>query len=223
MTRTVAALILLGVATLAHGQSDERKANRERETARRLQAQIQKLEAEKSQLQQEGAEQLKQRQADLDKRNKANAGLQRQLGEAKKREEASAKELQSARDATTQAQAKLVEQQAQSAGLKRQLTESEAEGRRLAAELKDAKAQLEQQREIIARQAVSLQEITDKNLRLYQFNADLLERYNRKGVWDAMLQKEPVTQIKDVQMQALLQEYRDKLNDLKVEKPQIDR
>ena len=39
-------------------------------------------------------------------------------------------------------------------------------------------------------------------------------------MWAALLQQEPFTGLKDVEVQTLLQEYRDKADALKVEKPE---
>lgn len=49
------------------------------------------------------------------------------------------------------------------------------------------------------------------NRKLYQLNVDLLDRYRKKGVFDALLQHEPVTGIKDVDTQNVVQKYRDEL------------
>ncbi len=56
-----------------------------------------------------------------------------------------------------------------------------------------------------------------KNLALYRLSTELVEHYRSKGVWDALLQKEPVTQLKDVEIENLLAEYRDKLNAARTE------
>jgi hypothetical protein len=57
----------------------------------------------------------------------------------------------------------------------------------------------------------AMQDLQDKNMRLYQINTELVERYRAKGVWDAVLQREPITQIRDVRDEALAQEYRDRI------------
>ncbi len=50
------------------------------------------------------------------------------------------------------------------------------------------------------------------NRKLYQLNVELLERYRKKGVFDALLQHEPVTGLKDVETQNIVQKYRDELD-----------
>jgi len=52
-----------------------------------------------------------------------------------------------------------------------------------------------------------------KNLRLYGIIEELIEAYRKKGIFAALLQKDPLTGLKDVQIQNLLQEYRIKSQD----------
>ena len=49
-----------------------------------------------------------------------------------------------------------------------------------------------------------------KNSELYQISFVLMNKYQTKGVWQAMRQAEPFTQLEKVKMENLLQEYRDK-------------
>ncbi len=52
------------------------------------------------------------------------------------------------------------------------------------------------------------------NARLYQINMELLEEYKNKGVMDAMMQKEPLTQLKRVEIEAIGEKYRNEMDDL---------
>ena len=49
-----------------------------------------------------------------------------------------------------------------------------------------------------------------KNFELYQISVQLMEKYQAKGVMDAIRQAEPFTQLEKVRIENLLQEYRDK-------------
>ncbi len=53
-------------------------------------------------------------------------------------------------------------------------------------------------------------ECTDKNERLLRLNAELLNRWQGKGVLDTLLQREPVLGFNDVQIFNLVQDYRDR-------------
>ena len=56
--------------------------------------------------------------------------------------------------------------------------------------------------------------VTD-NQKLYKVNLELIQEYRKKGVWDALLQKEPVTQLKRVQIENTVQSYTDRIDALK--------
>ncbi len=55
-----------------------------------------------------------------------------------------------------------------------------------------------------------------RNEGMYQANLELLDRYQHKGVLDAVRQKEPLTGIPTVQLENEVQEYRFRLEDLQV-------
>jgi len=65
--------------------------------------------------------------------------------------------------------------------------------------------------DLVARQSHEIQQCEAKNLALYEANQELLERYENKGAWEALLQSEPVTGLKQVQIENILEEYRDRL------------
>lgn len=61
-----------------------------------------------------------------------------------------------------------------------------------------------------------IRQCTRKNLELYEANLDLLDRYQSKGVWDAMMQREPVTGLKRVEVENRIEEYRRRLDQMQV-------
>ena len=56
-----------------------------------------------------------------------------------------------------------------------------------------------------------------KNLQLYKYSVELMDRYKNKGVWSGVAQMEPFTGLKRVEIENLLDEYRDKLEAQKAE------
>ncbi|MDT8383290.1 MAG: hypothetical protein RRB22_02645 [Gammaproteobacteria bacterium] len=62
----------------------------------------------------------------------------------------------------------------------------------------------------------ALENCADNNQQLYQVNMELLDQYKHKGVWDALLQKEPVTQLKQVEIENLLEEMQYRIEKLRV-------
>jgi chromosome segregation ATPase len=56
------------------------------------------------------------------------------------------------------------------------------------------------------------------NARLYVIAEELVEKYKNKGVMTSILQEEPFTQIEKVEMENLLQEYKDKIETQRLSK-----
>ncbi|THB71675.1 MAG: hypothetical protein D6B28_06965 [Gammaproteobacteria bacterium] len=57
----------------------------------------------------------------------------------------------------------------------------------------------------------------NNNVKLYDTNLELLSQYEEKGVWSALKQQEPITQLSQVQIENMIQQYRDIIDELKVE------
>lgn len=60
----------------------------------------------------------------------------------------------------------------------------------------------------------------ENNARLYGIGEELIDKYKKKGVMGTLLEKEPFTQIKKVELEALVQEYRDKIDQQKLKTSQ---
>lgn len=60
------------------------------------------------------------------------------------------------------------------------------------------------------------------NKQLLAINRELLDRYQHKGVLDAVSQKEPFTGLKQVEIENLVQDYRYRLEDLKISGPVVE-
>lgn len=75
----------------------------------------------------------------------------------------------------------------------------------------------ENERAVLATKAVKLErQVADqqtKNLQMYQMGVEVLDRYEKFGLGDAVLAREPFTGITRVKFQNLIQDYEDKLVD----------
>lgn len=60
----------------------------------------------------------------------------------------------------------------------------------------------------------------DKNIALYQANLEMADRYKNKGMGTSLLQREPITGLKQVEIENILEEYRDKLDQQIYQTPQ---
>ena len=84
------------------------------------------------------------------------------------------------------------------------------------------KNKLQESTSNVSRQSQLIGMCEKKNMALYEMNVEILDKYKMKGVWSALFQAEPFTQIKNVEMENILQEYKEKLESQKMEKTNLD-
>jgi hypothetical protein len=177
--------------------------------ARRLQLQMQNLQ-----------QQLQDAQAAKAKADADSAAAAKQLAEQTQETSRAQQVGHKASEGLKAMQLARDEMAARVAALERQFTEQKQAGD-LALARKDAdlaqlaKARDAQVAQLQARfdeQTKQVASCSDKNQRLVRLGADLLDRYRRKGVADALKQSEPFLGLSDVQMFNLVQDYRDKID-----------
>lgn len=61
-------------------------------------------------------------------------------------------------------------------------------------------------------QAQLIESCAAKNVTMVQINRELLDHYAKKGFVDAMLQREPLTQLERVEIENIVQEYQDQID-----------
>jgi chromosome segregation ATPase len=61
-------------------------------------------------------------------------------------------------------------------------------------------------------QAQLIESCEANNVKMLQINRELLVDYEKKGFMDAMLQREPLTQLKRVEIENIVQEYQDRID-----------
>lgn len=182
----------------------------------RLRAAQQRLEAERSKLRAENAKLTETLENALEQSRSSErraATLQRALRE---REEA----LRAA--------------QAERDELKRRLDTAEASLAQANAGFDDSRRALESCRvehgQLVTRTSqdidglrTALANCETKNTALYRYGLELSRRYADKGVWAALRQAEPFTRIEQVEIENILEEYREKLDDNRVTGTATDR
>jgi len=190
----LAALLTIFLAVAPAHAEDAGKAAKEQ--ARRMQQQLRKAEQDKAQLTQEKGELEAQVKAAEEKL----ADLQRKADAATRRAASLSRELDSVK--TT---------------LGNKLADSE---RRLAETTQSLRQIEDDKRLLVADVTRSKQETAvcvEKNGKLHAAGRDLLREYQKKSCSDALLQGEPLTGLKQVQIENFLDEQRDKLDEQKLE------
>jgi chromosome segregation ATPase len=189
------ALMLLAALLSMPAVAENKKPNPEREQIRRLQQAQQKTEQEKASLQQE------------------KAAVEEQLKASGEKIEVLQKSVQ--RAASLARQVSVLEQEKTALGTR--LGESEKRVAQLAEAQQKAQTENARLTSLLARQGKELAANEAKNVQLYKHAVELLDRYEKKGMWASLAQAEPLTGLKRVEMENLLEEYRDKLDTQKVE------
>ena len=115
-----------------------------------------------------------------------------------------------------QMQKSLQEVRGDLAGLERKLSESGTALEQAARLGQSQKSEIDRAQSVIGQRDREITACETKNLKLYEYNVDLLGRYEGKGFVDVIRQREPLTGLKGVEMENLLEEYRDKLDDQKI-------
>ncbi len=68
--------------------------------------------------------------------------------------------------------------------------------------------------ETVVGQAQQLETCESHNVKLLQANRDLLGQYENKGFFDSLMQREPITGLKGVELENIVQDYQDRLDRL---------
>lgn len=188
----IAGLALAGlVLAVPAAASDGKKADPNKEQVRRLQQAQRKLEQEKTQLAQEKTSLEAERDA---ARRKAAGEAQRVAGLGR--------EVAGLRQAKEDQAARLAQVEADLKQAREQIAKLDGEGRRLQATLGGEK---QQHAACVAR-----------NQEMHKTGLDILERYRTKGCSDSVLQAEPFTGLKRVDIENAAEDMKERLDSQKI-------
>lgn len=186
------AILLSGLSVSADAADAEKDAKRE---VRKVQAQLSLAQKEKAEVIKEKealAEQVSQLKKQLSDKSAKGAALEKKAGGQLKQVDELTEKYQDSE--------KNLQQMAD-----------------LYAELNVSQQKLQDEKERDHNKlAASVQVCEQKNAQLYQVSADLMDQYQSKGFFSSLWRAEPFTQIKQVEVQNLLQEYRDKADAAKI-------
>ena len=205
-------IALAALLAPAWAQQDDRSAER---AARRQQQQLQQLQQQMTQTQAENAK-LETDRASFEKQL---AERNRAASRANTAERAAAERQNTlvAEKAQLQARVAELEQAAitQRADAEAVLAKKDGELAQAAAAFRSRGDERDQWQQRFGEQARMVTACSDKNERLLKLSAELLSRWQDKGVMDSLKQREPLLGLGDVQMFNLVQDYRDKTENQK--------
>jgi chromosome segregation ATPase len=198
--RSVCVALFSGLAAIAGAQQA-----RDDGGAARLQAMVSQLTSEKTQLQAENKDmkaKLDTANADLKKARDQNADLQKRLGQN-----------ESALSQSNAANARGTEQAAQQ---RNRMDELVKQFRETIENLRQTELERNQLKTTLAAREGALTQCVASNDKLLATGNEILDRYESKGCFSTVREKEPFTQNKRVQMQNLVDGYRWQLEDQKL-------
>lgn len=192
------ALLGAGMIVAMPVAAAEKKPDPAREQARRLQQANRKLEQDKAQIAKEKTEaegKLKEAEDRLGEVQRKVAGAQRRATDL-------AKDFDVLRGEKEKLAGQLAETEKRLADISDKLRKEEGERKRLEA--------------LAAQQKQSIAQCEGLNAKLHDEGVALLDRYRKKSCFDAALQDEPFTGLKQVEIENFIEDSRDKLDDLRL-------
>ncbi|MEQ8663358.1 MAG: hypothetical protein RLW62_21285 [Gammaproteobacteria bacterium] len=143
----------------------------------------------------------------------ALAASERQFAREQRAREELAVELELAARAKSKLDSRLENTGERLARVEERLADVVEKYKALAAEYRDTRAAKAATEDELALTERALDEARTRNEALFQANRELIERYLEKGPWEALLQREPLTGLKQVELENLEQEYRHRIED----------
>ncbi|HEX2584902.1 MAG TPA: hypothetical protein VHL14_07210 [Steroidobacteraceae bacterium] len=194
-------LMSLLVPSLFIGSFSEAQTQRSGNDATRVMQQLQQVTAEKTRLQSENdamKKQLEEMKAKLSKSGADQSVVQQQKREL---DASNARQKESA-DALEQQRSKM--------------QELIGKFRETAAQLQTMEADHEQLKSSVATREREYKTCVDRNAGLYFLNDEILHRLEDRSWWDKTSEREPFTRIARTRLENLVDEYRDRVEELRV-------
>lgn len=179
---------------------DAKDAKKERQALRRMQQQMSEIQQQKSAVEQEKMaleEALKKNHSEAESHKRAAASAAIKASRLEKDIELANSEK---------------------AGLRVQLEQAGKRNEELSSQRNQLESDLKNTAAALAKQNEQRKHCETNNAELYRIGRDLVGWYSAKGPLNAVLEAEPFTRLKSVEMENLLENYRDKLESQHLEK-----
>jgi chromosome segregation ATPase len=196
---------LIAMALLALAMSASAQTQRSGSDARVMQ-QLQQLTAERASLQSENAK-LKE---ELDK-------VRKDLGEAAADNKALENKVRAGAAAAGRDETSAKQSQEELERVRAQMQELVTKFRETAQNLRDIEGDRVAARSELRTQERELKTCIDRNAGLYNLNAEVLDRMANRGFWAAVGEREPFTKLKRVELENLIDDYKYRADELRLE------
>ena len=172
-----------------------------KEAQRRLQMQMKQVQDEKAAVEQEKAALGKE----LETLKKKTGEIESSVVRANRSRAAAEKEAEALKQGKIELSEKITQ-------LEKQFSESQLSLRDTRQSLQQETSQKQRLEQNLGTRDKELGVCETKNKKLYQYQVELLNRAQQRGSFDALLENEPIVQMKRIEMENLMEEYRDKID-----------
>jgi chromosome segregation ATPase len=155
-----------------------------------------------------------------------NAKLKKDLETLKKQAEAAKQQLTASQAGVRRNEAALAAAQASNQSTAKSLDDTKGKMQELVARFRDTLTSLQgveaertQLRQQLAQSRSAFDVCAERNYSLYQVTGEVLDRYEHQGTFSYLARSEPFTRIKRTQIENLVDEYRQRAEELRVKKP----
>ncbi len=196
--------LVLVVASPLHAANKKDPA---KEAQRRMQMQMKQVQDEKAVVEQEKAALGKE----LETLKKKTGEIESSVARANRSKAAAEKESETLKQVKAEQSEKITT-------LEKQFSESQQSLRDTHQSLQQETSQKQRLEQNLGARDKELGVCETKNKKLYQYQVELINRAQNRGSLDALLELEPLTQMKRVEIENLLEEYRDKIDNEQIVK-----
>ena len=203
---------MLSLLGAANSHAAEKKDKSARRAAQMMQKMKQDMEAEKAAMQAQFDAQKKEMDEKVQKSEEDKKKLEASLASEKRKNKSLEANLNTTKTEKEAVEAKLAQTQTTLEATQKNLAEMTGSYRQAQADLKVNDSQRKEQLATVMQSARSLQNCEAKNDKLYQYGVDMIKIYDKPSTYEVAIKNEKFTQIKRVELENILQEYRDKLD-----------
>lgn len=219
LNKKIACFVLLCVATMSMQPAIVFAAEKKDKSARRAQLMMQKMkqdmEAEKAAMQTQFDTQKKELEDKLKSKDEEFVKLDKKLATAERKNKNLEAEIKKINTEKTALETKLQQIQAQLEATQKTLADLKTQHNQALADLKFNDNQRKILSSNLAQTTKSVNECEEKNFKLHQFGTELIQIYDKPGVYEATMREERFFQLKRVELENILQNKRDHLDDAK--------
>lgn len=214
--RIMLAMLLAATVAAQPALAADKKDKAVREAQRRMALIKQQMEAEKAELQAAFDKEKAELQGKVQESEKAGNALKGSIAQARRHNAELTQELDAVKKEKVDLEAAKLRVETSLADTRSALESTRKTLAETQRDLKTNEAQRKDLSKSLTQRDNSLVACTEKNSRLHGFGLQLIKVYDKPGTYQEILRTEPFTQIKRVELENILQDYRDKLDEQQV-------